>query len=242
VEIIAHRGASHDAPENTLAAVRLAWAQGADAVEVDVHLTADEQLVVIHDPDTSRTAGTARLVQATSFAELRQLDVGQWKDAAFAGERIPLLDAVCAAVPLSRRVYLELKVGGAALGELVRTLARSRLTPARVAVITFDLDVARTAKRLLPRTEVAWLVEAGARLESDPMVEIVHRAQSAGLDGLGVDAALLDESVFKRTRAAGLKVHAWTVDDPELARQLVAWEVDGITTNRPGWLRRELNL
>src|SRR5262249_38764427 len=99
MEIIAHRGASHDAPENTLAAMRLAWAQGADAIECDVHLARDGELVVVHDPDARRTTGVALEVARASVAELQQLDAGRWKDARFAGEKIPTLDEVLALVP-----------------------------------------------------------------------------------------------------------------------------------------------
>lgn len=241
MEIIAHRGASYDAPENTLAAVRLAWAQGADAVEVDVHLTADHQLAVIHDPDTARTAGVAGLVANTTFPALQSLDVGQWKDAAFTGERIPSLNAVLATVPVSRRIYIELKAGGLAVAELVRTLARSRLAPVQVAIISFELEVARAAKRLLPRTQVSWLLENRGDAAPFPVEAIVQQARAAGLDGLSLEATLLDDHVFTQGRAAALKLHAWTVDDPDQAQWLAAREVDGITTNRPGWLRSELN-
>src|SRR4051794_20206839 len=103
MQIIAHRGASHDAPENTLAAVRLAWAQHADAVEIDVHLTRDGRLAVIHDPDTQRTAGIPQLVTETTLADLQRLDAGAWKGASFAGEKIPALEDVFALVPAGKR-------------------------------------------------------------------------------------------------------------------------------------------
>lgn len=241
MEIIAHRGASHDAPENTLAAVRLAWSQGADAVEVDVHLTADHQLAVIHDPDTMRTAGVPGLIAAATFDELQALDVGRWKSPAFAGEPIPSLDAVLATVPVSRRVYIELKTGGLAVAELVRSLARSRLSPTQVAIISFDLAVVHAAKRMLPRTQVSWLVEPRSWDEPFPVVAIVQEARSAGLDGLSLDATLIDEGVLDCVRGAHLKLHAWTVDDADQAQWMATWKVDGITTNRPGWLRHELN-
>src|SRR5690606_25135252 len=99
VEVIAHRGASHDAPENTLAAVNLAWEMGADAVEFDVHLTSDGHLVSIHDKDTKRVAGTKKVVAETTLAEVQELDVGTWKDGAFAGETSPSIDAVLATIP-----------------------------------------------------------------------------------------------------------------------------------------------
>src|SRR6516165_6861811 len=85
VEIVGHRGASHDAPENTLAAVRLAWEQGADAAEFDVRLTRDHRVVAIHDTDTGRTAGGAnRVVAESTLAELRSIDVGRWKGETYA--------------------------------------------------------------------------------------------------------------------------------------------------------------
>src|SRR3954466_7120047 len=119
MQIIAHRGASHDAPENTLAAARLAWAQHADALEVDVHLTRDGRLAVIHDPDTRRTADVARAVAESTLAELPQLDVGTWKDRRFAAERIPALEDVFAVVPDGKRVFVEIKGGPEVVRELV---------------------------------------------------------------------------------------------------------------------------
>jgi len=99
VEIIAHRGASHDAPENTLAAVNLAWQQNADAVEIDVHLSRDGQIVVIHDENTRKTAGLNKNVSEQTLAELRRLDVGRWKGRQWAGEKIPVLAEVLGALP-----------------------------------------------------------------------------------------------------------------------------------------------
>src|SRR5580704_14008797 len=88
---VAHRGASFDAPENTLAAVNLAWRQRADAVEIDVHLSRDGQLVVIHDYNTRRTTGVNRLVARQTLAELRALDAGRWKGLEWLDETIPTL-------------------------------------------------------------------------------------------------------------------------------------------------------
>src|SRR4051794_3938882 len=99
VEVIAHRGASHDAPENTLAAIKLAWQQEADAAEFDLHLSRDGKLVVIHDADTRRVAGVDKRVAEQTLAELRRLDVGAWKGPRFAGERIATLEEVLATVP-----------------------------------------------------------------------------------------------------------------------------------------------
>lgn len=240
MEIIAHRGASHDAPENTLAAVRLAWSQGADAVEVDVHLTADERLAVIHDPDTQRTSGIATRVASASLGELQQLDVGSWKAPTFAAERVPALDDVLALVPVGKRIFVEVKSGPEAIGALVRSLARSRLSPAQIVVISFDLEVARRAKQQLSRCEVCWIVERDSPEGRLGVEEIVRRTRAAQLDALDLEAEWVDEAWATQARANALKLYVWTVDDVALAQRLDAWAVRGITTNRPGWLRGQL--
>src|SRR3954447_14069494 len=104
IEIIGHRGASHDAPENTLASFRLGWAQGADANELDIRLTRDAQVVVFHDVTTRRITGLDLPVAAQTLAQLQALDAGGWKDAAWAGEKIPALADVFATVPEGKRL------------------------------------------------------------------------------------------------------------------------------------------
>lgn len=247
MHIIAHRGASHDAPENTLAAVRLAWAQHADALEVDVHLTRDGRLAVIHDPDTMRTAGARRFVATTTWPDLQQLDVGRWKDARFAGEKIPTLDDVFALVPEGKRVFVEIKSGPESVPALQRCVARARheqpvrLGAAQIAIITFDLPTAEAAKRALPEHEVCWLAEAGAEAPRPTLLEIAAAARTAGLNGIDVDANWpLSKDVVQQIRRNGFKLYVWTVDDAPLARSLAAAGVDALTTNRPGWLRAQI--
>lgn len=120
VEIIAHRGASFDAPENTLAAIELAWHQQADAVEIDVRLTADAEIVVIHDETTARHGGRDTPVCEESLTELRQIDVGRWKGSQWAGERIPTLAEVLETVPDGKRLFVEIKCRA----EIVAALSR----------------------------------------------------------------------------------------------------------------------
>lgn len=238
MKLIAHRGASHDAPENTLAALRLGYAQGADAGEVDVHLSRDARIVVHHDADTGRSSGLRQAVAAQSLTELRSLNVGQWgkwNGSAFA-EKIPLLSEVLALVPAGRRLFVELKVGVEILAELERVIRASDLAPAQLAFITFDLAVAQATKQRLPAHEVCWIVEPPARLD-----DLVARAQAAGLDGLDLSHKFpIDDAFVQKIHAAGLKLYTWTVDDPAVARRFAAAGIDGLTTNRPGWMREQL--
>src|SRR5688572_13467983 len=96
VEIIAHRGASDDAPENSLSAMKLAWEQGADAIELDLWLSRDGKLIVFHDSNTKRIAGVERKISDYTLEEAAQLDVGKWKSPKFAGEKLPSLESILA--------------------------------------------------------------------------------------------------------------------------------------------------
>src|SRR3954468_1570566 len=155
MEIIGHRGASFDAPENTLAAVQLAWQQGADAVEVDVHLSSDGKIVVIHDPNTRKLAGVNRKVARQTLAELRALDVGRRKGRAWVGEKIPTLEEVLATVPRGKRLFIEIKCGPEIVPELAPVLHRSGCPPEQLVFIGFSFPTMRWLKREFPEMEVA---------------------------------------------------------------------------------------
>ena len=109
--IVAHRGASHEAPENTLAAFKRAWALGCEAVELDVRVTADNQVVVIHDATTLRIGGVDRRVADQTLAELQQIEIGEWKHIKYKGERIPTLAQALATMPAGRTLFVEIKTG-----------------------------------------------------------------------------------------------------------------------------------
>jgi glycerophosphoryl diester phosphodiesterase len=243
VEIIAHRGASFDAPENTLAALRLGFEQGADAGELDIHLSKDGRVVVHHDADTARSAGRKQPVAAQTLDELRTLNVGQWgkwTGSAFA-EKIPLLSEVLALVPAGRRLFIEIKVGAEILPELDQVIRASGLTATQLPLITFDLETARAAKLRLPAHEVSWIVGYPAENPAPHIDDLIRQAKDAGLDGLDLNFRFpIDAAFVQKVHTAGLKLYTWTVDDPAVARTLVAAGVDGITTNRPSWLRGQL--
>ena len=245
-EIIAHRGASADAPENTLAAMKLGYEQGADAGELDIHLSSDGKIVVIHDADTKRVAGVEKKVAEQTFDELRRLGVagwGDWKGKGFA-EKVPTLDEMLALVPKGKKILIEIKCKSEALVPLQRSLASSKLSPDQTVIITFHHDVAAAAKKKFPDRQVYWLHDYKQDKDTGRFPELddlVRKAKQAGVDGLNLNFRFpLDKPAVDRIKAAGLKVYAWTVDDPARARELVDAGVDGVTTNRPGALRREL--
>lgn len=245
-EIIAHRGASHDAPENTLAAIRLAWRQQADAVEIDIHLSADDQIVVIHDDTTARTAGGGdRRVAELTLAELKQLDAGLWKAPQFAGERIPTLGEVLATIPDGKRLFIEIKAGAEILPVLVRELQTRRAIRAQAAIIGFNHDCVAQAKKLLPEHKVYWVVQLGpdkrTRQVDAPADELIQKVRAAHLDGLNVgNSPALDPAFVNDVKRAGLELFVWTVNNLEKAREYRGLGVNGITTDRPGELRKSM--
>ena len=244
VEIIAHRGASHDAPENTLAAAKLAWEQGADAVEVDIHLTKDKCIIVIHDYDTKRVAGVDRKVSEQTFEELRQLDAGSWKGAKWAGERLPSIEEVIATVPPGKKLVIEIKSGVDTVATLEKEIEGSPKR-GRFAVIAFSFDVAREAKRRLPDLPVYWLWGFSDREKEqygDPSLDdLIAKAMGAGLDGLDLNyRGPLTKEFVRNVSRVGMRVLVYTVDDPGAAQNLVDMGVAGITTNRPAFLREKL--
>ncbi|HZP83116.1 MAG TPA: glycerophosphodiester phosphodiesterase [Chthonomonadaceae bacterium] len=245
VEFIAHRGESADAPENTLAAFRLAWERKVDAIELDIHLTQDGEAIVCHDADTERTTGLRKVIRESALAELRQLDAGRWKGAHWAGERLPTLREALETIPQGARCFIEIKTGPEAVPAVERAIRQSGKTPAQLAIISFRAESLAEAKRRLPQIKTYYL--AGFRQDPaahawTPDVEtLIAQAQSIRADGLDLSApGPIDSAFARRVQVAGLTLTVWTVDDPEIAQQMVAAGVDGITSNRAAWLRAEL--
>jgi glycerophosphoryl diester phosphodiesterase len=245
VEIIAHRGASYDAPENTLAAFKLGYEQGADGVELDIYLSRDGRVVVIHDADTARVAGISNRVAQTTFDELRKLQTGQWgkwTNKAFS-EKIPALQEVLPLIPEGKRLFIEIKCGPEVLPHLEEIIRRGAKKPAQTALIGFKYETMRLAKARFPRLECSWLVSADKKKQYPPIDDLITAAKAARFDGLDLEAGFpIDAAFVAKVHAAGLKLYTWTVDDAVVARKEAAAGVDGITTNRPRWLREQLKV
>jgi glycerophosphoryl diester phosphodiesterase len=245
VEIIGHRGASHDAPENTLASIRLAWKQNADASETDVHLTKDGQIVVIHDFNTRRVGKRNRKVAEQTLAELKQLDVGVWKGPPWAGERIPTLAEYLAAIPPGKRLFIEIKCGPEIIPRLVDVIRAAHKRPEQTCLIGFSYEVMQAAKRELPELKCYWIVELKKNRETGrftpQLATLIRKAKDADLDGIDFgDSPVLDREFVGKLKQSGLGVYTWTVDSVQEAKRLEQAGVDGITTNRPGYLKESL--
>jgi glycerophosphoryl diester phosphodiesterase len=242
---IAHRGASHDAPENTLASVNLAWERGADAVEIDVYLSKDGEIVAIHDDTTKRTGGKDMKVADQTLQELKRLDVGRFKGEKWAGERIPTLKEVLETVPKGKHLFVEIKCGKEIVPELEGVLDWSGLQADQVVVIGFGLDTVAAVKRKMPEHLVYWVSDIKKDEKtgrwSPTADDLLVKARKAGIDGLNVrGCAAVDKAFVDKVKAAGMGCFVWTVNDPADAGRLADAGVGGITTYRPKWLKEKL--
>lgn len=243
--IVAHRGASHDAPENTLAAFRLAWSQGADAIEGDFWLSKDGHVVCVHDESFQRTAGVDRKVGDLTLAEVKALDVGAMKGAAFAGERVPTLEEILATVPPGKLFFVEIKGKADVVTAVARIVAgQTHVAPEQLRIIAFDADNIAAAKRELPRVPAFWLTsfkpkEGPKHPTLAEALATLDRAKADGLDA-NADPEVIDAAFVAALSAKGYALHVWTVDDPARARAMVALGAQSVTTNRPGAIRAAL--
>jgi len=244
LEWIAHRGESYIAPENTLASFNLAWQLGTDACETDIHLTKDGQLIICHDADTKRTAGTQLVIKDHTLEELRKLDVGSWKDPKYAGEKMPTLAEALATIPEGKRFFVEIKIGPEAVPELKRVIEASGKKPEQIVIISFHLDACAEAKKQLPAHKVYYLASFKQDKETHEwtpkVAELIEQAMGAKLDGLDLQAkAPVTAQAVAAIHGAGLEAYVWTIDEVPLTRQMISAGVDGVTTNRESWLRKQ---
>jgi len=243
--LIAHRGASHEAPENTQAAFDLAWQQGADGIEADFRLTRDGQVVCLHDASTGRTAGVDMPVAGASLDRLRRLDVGGWKGVRWQGQRIPTLEELLARLPAGKMFLIELKCGPEIIAPLGEIIAAAAVPLQQLRLLAFDPLLVAGVKKALPELRVClnldyrWSLRT--RSWSPSLAEVMEALEQSGSDGLSSRAhAMLDGQMVAGLRSRGKEVHVWTVDSVRSACRYSELGVDSIMTNRPGWLRSRL--
>ena len=238
MQIIGHRGASAHAPENTLAAINLAWKQGVDGVEIDVHLTKDGRLVAIHDETLVRVGKMAVRIDSLRFRQLQVHDVGSWKDSTWAAERVPSLASVIQSIPSGKRLLVEVKCGPEAVEAFASNLEIVADRPEAVTIIGFDLEIMAACKSRYPRTAVYLVAEQKLnedRSAWEPTIDVlIKRATDAGLDGLDLSNTLgVTKPGVDAIHRAGLDCCIWTVNKIEDGDRLRDCGVDGITTDDP---------
>jgi len=227
MRVIAHRGASGYAPENTWAAFERAIAMGADAIETDVRLTADGQLVLIHDATVTRTTDGHGPVADHTLAELKALDAGSWLDPAFAGERVPTLAELIGTIVPRIPVVLEIK-DAAATAPAIDAI-RAAGIEGRLEVTSFLWPAVVEAKRLAPDLPIGFLTP-----EFDD--DIIRRCARRGFAQVCPQVDTLTEELVAAAHGAGLVVRAYGISRREQADRLLATRADGATVNWPDWI------
>jgi glycerophosphoryl diester phosphodiesterase len=237
----AHRGANTQAPANTLSAFRLAAELGADGVELDVQLSKDGEVVVIHDFAVDATTNGSGAVAERTLAELQALDAGSWFDVAFAGEHIPTLQEVMDAVGHRLLLNIEIKLpftlaNTGLEAEVVRLIEDNNLVD-RMIISSFHPLALRRVKSLNRH------ISTGLLYAHDLPIYL-RRAWLAPLvphEARHPDFAMVTPAYVQMMKAGGYRINVWTVDDPGEMRRLLDLGVDAIITNRPDVLRQVMS-
>ena len=224
--VIAHRGASSYAPENTLAAFDLALQMGARHIELDVHSTSDDRIVVIHDENVERTTNGTGPVASHTLSALKALDAGSWFAPRFAGERIPTLDEVFERYGGQAHIHTEIKGHSSDLAKRTVDLIRRNGMAGQVTITSFQRARLEETRAYAPELPTGWLV-------AEITDAVIAQARAMGLTQLCPRANTVTPELVDRLRRAGFIVRAWGVTDENLMRVVVKGGADGMTVNFP---------
>lgn len=241
MKVIAHRGASGDAPENTIAAIKLAWDLNADGVEIDLRLSADNCPILFHDPDLQRIAGVKLSIRDQTLESLNRYDVGQWKDPKWKGEKIPTLGSVIAEIPDDKILLLELKEGPELIPAIERVFASASVNLNNFWFMSFDLSTVSQVKSMHSNWQTLLLVD---NPQSDPLSELTHKivdAQNVRANGLGLANSWFDTlQLIPSINYSQLLLSIWTVNDAVEAQNWASIGAKMITTDFPGKISTSL--
>jgi len=229
VLVIAHRGASAAAPENTLAAFRRAIAEGADFVELDVQESSDGVVLVAHDSDLMKIGGSPLKIWESPASELQKVDIGSWFAPEFRDERVPTLAEVLALCKGKVQVDIELKSYGhdQELEERVVELVEAAGVEGQIVTMSLDHDMVRVMRRLRPKWKSGILV-----------AKAIGSLADAPADFLAVQSSMLTRRFARQAHRAGKEVYVWTLNDPARMLEAIADGADGLITDQPGLARQ----
>ena len=249
VLVVAHRGGAALAPENTLSAFENAYKIGVDMVECDVHLSTDGELVVMHDPDVSRTTdGTGQINQMT-LAEIKKLNAAaKFRNGAWAAQPPPTLGELLDLIKGKVGIQVEIKTaagGGryAGIENKVADALNATGMKDKAIVISFDFPTLKDLKAIDSSIKTGALVNAQwmmTRMAQSPKEIVGEVVQATGADYFMPTSGSVTEALVKATHAKGLKMGTWTVDSTSEMKRLAGWGVDGITSNKPDELKQTL--
>jgi glycerophosphoryl diester phosphodiesterase len=231
VEIIAHRGASADAPENTLAAMRQAIDYATDWVEIDVQETSDDQVVVFHDSDFMKLANVNLKIWDATMSDLESIDIGSHKDPVFHAERVPTLAELLTVCKGKTKVVIELKYYGhnKDLEQRVLNIVNGHEMSSDVMYMSLNIDAVNKMKELDPDCRAGLLMSV-----------LGTKIQDTNADFLAVNAMFVNRSFIQRAHASGKEVYVWTINDAVTMSRMIGIGVDGLITDKPDLARRVL--
>ena len=226
---IAHRGASGTAPENTVSAFKKALEIGVDAVELDLHGTADGEVVVIHDSTLNRTTNLRGSVNQATLETIKRADAGEWFDAEFAGEPVPTLEEALECITQETIAVLEIK--DPLIAEAVVAKIHKTDTLDLAVVISFHTTVLQTIRALEPRIPTGWLI--GNHNKHLSPIHLCQQLGELGSSLLNVNHQLITAEFAYEVQRRGVALWSWTVDDLTRMREMKEFGVQGITSNYP---------
>lgn len=243
INVVAHRGASGYAPENTIASFDKAVAMGADYIEIDVQRSKDGELVVIHDHAVDRTTNGTGYVRELTIKELKALDAGSWKGPEFAGERIPTFDEVLDRYHGRIGILIELKAPELYPGieeEIAATLIERNLTHLKseeVIIQSFHFESMKRMSKLLPNIPIGVLTASFEHASNEALKEF-----STYADYFNPQYGLVSQELVERAHSHNLKVAAWTIRSREGADSLITAGVDAIITDFPDYVNPQMGI
>jgi glycerophosphoryl diester phosphodiesterase len=233
VSYVAHRGASHLAPENTRASINLAWELGSKAAECDVLLTKDKQIVIFHDKNTSRLCGKKYKIKDHNYSDIKDLPIRLSRNnlPKYKGETIPLLQDLLDDLPDSVTLVIEIKCGKEILEPIGRVL-KQHWKSGKIAFIGFGYETILALKQSFPNVPCYFLAYTRG-----PINKRFEELTQGPLDGINLNHNIINKKLVKRFKDFGKATWCYTVNQPKRALRLKAYGVTGITTNRPKWLK-----
>ncbi len=243
---ISHRGEAMYAPENTMAAFRMALDNGADGFELDVYMLKDGSLVCLHDRTPKRVGGLDVPPHEATLEQYRALDVGSWKGEKFKGEKMPTLQEALSLARDGIEIYVEVKSGVEAVPAIVKAVkAEPKANPKNIVFICFNSAVIKALHEQMPEYRGYWLRGTGPNKKTGKpgptaadFVKGAKYCKAAGLD-LSYSSDITPEFI-KTIKDAGLSVHLWTVNNPKDAEKILKLDVDSLTSDRAAELKKML--
>ena len=236
LKFIAHRGASYYAPENSLAAIKLAAELGCDGAECDIQLTKDHQIIVCHDGNTGRLTNRKLEIAKSKWSELKSLNLklSPTNSAFFEGEKMPLLKDLLKSITNGQLLVIEIKCGKEIFPELQKVV-KKYWKGGNIAFIGFGFETISQAKLIFPTVPCYYLSSS----RSDVMVR-TPSIRNNKLDGVDLVSTIIDKELVDFLRGAKLDIWCWTVDQLAEANRMKDLGVNVITTNRPTWLKEQM--